>query len=111
MNRLFRGPFGLKMGSSILIRRGGTGANAPERPQEAIPRDWHVGILVPRVFGKSWIFYKIQGPQIPTCRSRNIASRALSGVFASVRPRRVSIDEPMCSPFAPQTRLFINRDV
>ena len=45
MNRHFRGANELKIGSSILTRRGGTDANAPERPQEAIPRDWHVGIL------------------------------------------------------------------
>ena len=45
MNSLFRGANELKIGSDILTRRGGTDANAPESPQEAIPRDWHVGIL------------------------------------------------------------------
>ena len=48
MNSLFRGANELKIGSSILTRRGGTDANAPESPQEAIPRDWHVGILGPQ---------------------------------------------------------------
>ena len=33
MNRLFREPFGLKMDSSILTRRGGTDGNAPESPE------------------------------------------------------------------------------
>ena len=42
------GPYELKNGSSILTRRGGTDANAPESPQEAIPRDWHVCILGPQ---------------------------------------------------------------
>ena len=42
------GPTELEIGSSILTRRGGTDANAPESPQEAIPRDWHVGILGPQ---------------------------------------------------------------
>ena len=54
MNSLIRGANELKIGSSILPRRGGTDANAPESPQEAIPRDWHVGILALRNFGKSW---------------------------------------------------------
>ena len=48
MNSLFREANELKMGSSILTRREGTDANAPERPREAIPRDWHVGILDPQ---------------------------------------------------------------
>ena len=45
MNSLFRGASELKIDSSILTRRGGTDANAPESPQEAIPRDRHVGIF------------------------------------------------------------------
>ena len=45
MNSLFRGANELKMGSSILTRD----ANAPESPQEAIPRDWHVGISAPQL--------------------------------------------------------------
>ena len=48
MNSLFRGANALKVGSSILTRRGGTDANAPESPREAIWRDWHVGILGPQ---------------------------------------------------------------
>ena len=39
------GRYELKIGSSILTRRGGTDAIAPESPQKAILRDWHVGIL------------------------------------------------------------------
>ena len=50
MNRAVRGPNGLKIGSSILTRRGGTDANAPESPLEAILRDWHVGISGPQKF-------------------------------------------------------------
>ena len=48
MNRLFREANELKIGSSILTRRGGTDANAPESPRKAILRDWHVGILGPQ---------------------------------------------------------------
>ena len=40
-------PIGLKIKSSILTRRGGTDANAPERLRTAILRDWHVGIVGP----------------------------------------------------------------
>ena len=58
----------------------------------------------------SRIFQKME-PKIPTCRSRGIASWRLSGAFASVPPRRVSIDEPIFSSFAPRNILFINRDV
>ena len=43
------GRYELKIGSSILTRRGGTDANAPESTQKAILRDWHVGILAPRI--------------------------------------------------------------
>ena len=53
MNRVVRGSNELKIGSSILTRRGGTDANAPERPREAILRDRHVGILGPRILGNS----------------------------------------------------------
>ena len=49
MNGVADARYELKIGSSILTRRGGTDANAPESPQEAIPRDWHVGILGPQV--------------------------------------------------------------
>ena len=45
---------------------------------------------------------------MPTCQSRNIAFRGLSGAFASVPPRRVSIDEPIFSSFGPRATLFIN---
>ena len=57
MNSLFRGPNELKIGSSILTRRGGTDANAPESPRKAILRDWHVGILAP--------------PKLETCPRNN----------------------------------------
>ena len=52
--------FGLKFKSSILTRRGGTDANAPERLRTAILRDWHVGILIWH-FGYSSVgkFWKI----------------------------------------------------
>ena len=49
MNRVVRGPNELKNCSSILTRRGGTDANAPESPRKAILRDWHVGILAPLI--------------------------------------------------------------
>ena len=49
MNRVVRGPNELKIGSSILTRRGGTDANAPESTRKAILRDWHVGILAPQM--------------------------------------------------------------
>ena len=49
MNRAFHGPNELKIGSSILARRGGTDAHAPESPRKAFLRDRHVGILAPRV--------------------------------------------------------------
>ena len=42
------GLYELKICSSILTRRGGTDANAPESPRKAILRDWHVGILAPQ---------------------------------------------------------------
>ena len=50
MNRPFRGANELKIGSSILTRRGGTDANAPESPREAVLRDRHVGILGPLIW-------------------------------------------------------------
>ncbi len=40
-------PKELKVGSSILTRRGGTDANAPESTRKAILHDWHVGIVAP----------------------------------------------------------------
>ncbi len=40
-------PFGLKQQSSMLTRRGGTDADAHQRLQTAILRDWHVGIPPP----------------------------------------------------------------
>ena len=49
MNSLFREANELNIGSSILTRRGGTDANAPERPRKAILRDLHVGMLGPRI--------------------------------------------------------------
>ena len=52
-------------------------------------------------------FSKLWGAKKPTCQSRRIAFRVLSGAFASVPPRRVSIDEPIFSSFAPRGRLFI----
>ena len=51
MNSLSRRANELNIGSSILTRRGGTDANAPESPRKAILRDWHVGILGPHFFG------------------------------------------------------------
>ena len=51
MNGVVRGPNELKIGSSILTRRGGTDANAPESRQKAILRDWHIGILAPKFLG------------------------------------------------------------
>ena len=53
MNRVICGPNELNIGSSILTRRGGTDANAPERPREAILRDRHVGMLTPVFIGNS----------------------------------------------------------
>ena len=50
MIRVAVAPFGLKSKSYILTRRGGKDANAPERPQKAILRDWHVGSLGPTIF-------------------------------------------------------------
>ena len=44
----------LSIGSSILTRRGGTDANAPESPRKAILQDWHVGILAPFLLGIFW---------------------------------------------------------
>ena len=58
MNRLFRGANELKMCSSILTRRGGTDANTPESSRKAILRDWHVGILPPRLLEKIWKYPK-----------------------------------------------------
>ena len=49
MNRVVCGPHELNIGSSILTRRGGTDANAPESPRKAILRDWHLGILTPQI--------------------------------------------------------------
>ena len=49
LNSLIRGANELKIGSSILTRRGGTDANAPESPRKAILQDWHVGILGPKI--------------------------------------------------------------
>jgi len=51
MNRVADGPDELKIGSSILTRRGGTDANAPKSLRKAILCDWHVGILGPRSLG------------------------------------------------------------
>ena len=45
MNSLICGANELEIGSPILSGRGRTDANAPESPQEGIPRDWHVGML------------------------------------------------------------------
>ena len=42
MIRVTDGLYELKIGSSILTRRGGTDANAPESPRKAILRDWHL---------------------------------------------------------------------
>ena len=43
------GPYELKIGLSILTRRGGTDANAPESPRKAILRDGQVGTLGPQI--------------------------------------------------------------
>ena len=53
MIRVADGPYELKIGSSILTRRGGTDANAPESPRKAILRDWHDGILAPQSSDKN----------------------------------------------------------
>ena len=58
MNRLFRGANEPNMGSSILTRRAGTDANAPERPREALLRDRHVGILGPRILENPWKMFQ-----------------------------------------------------
>ena len=52
MNRVAVGLYELNIGSSILTRRGGLDANAPEILRVAIPRDWHVGMLGPRFLEK-----------------------------------------------------------
>ena len=49
MIRVDVAPFGLKIGSSILTRRGGTDANTPESLRTAILRVGHVGILAPLI--------------------------------------------------------------
>ena len=48
MSRVADGRYELKIGLSILTRRGGTDANALERPRNTILRDWHVRILAPQ---------------------------------------------------------------
>ena len=45
MNGVADGRYELKIGSSMLTRRGGTDANAPESHRKGILRDWHVGIV------------------------------------------------------------------
>ena len=52
MNRLFHGPFGLKIGLSILTRRGGIDANASESLPKARWQDLHVGILAAQLLEK-----------------------------------------------------------
>ena len=51
--------------------------------------------FVELVLGRFPELSQIRGPNLPTCQSRNIAFQGLSGAFASVPPRRVSIDEPI----------------
>ena len=43
------GLYELKIKSSILARRGGTDANAPDSRRIAILRNWHVGMLSPNI--------------------------------------------------------------
>ena len=45
---------------------------------------------------------------MPPCQSRRIAVRSLLGAFASVPPRRVSIDEPVFSSYSPSATLIMN---
>ena len=45
MIRVTDGLYELKIGSSILTRRGGTDANTSENTRKSILQDWHVGIL------------------------------------------------------------------
>ena len=47
MNGVGDGRYELEFGSSILTRRGGTDANAPESPRKARWRDRHDGIFGP----------------------------------------------------------------
>ena len=49
MNTIADGRYELKIGSSILTRRGGTDANGPQSTRKAILRDWHVGSLGPQI--------------------------------------------------------------
>ena len=59
-------------------------------------------------FGTFPGFSKNRGPTMPTCQSRNIASWGLSGAFASVPPRRVSIDDFIFSSYSPTATLIMN---
>ena len=59
MIRVAVGLYELKIGSSILTRRGGTDANAPERSRKAIPRDGHVGTPAPQFSEISGKYTKI----------------------------------------------------
>ena len=52
--------------------------------------------------------YPTNGGNMPTCQSRRIAVRSLSGAFAYVLPRRASIDEPIFSPNGSSATLIMN---
>ena len=112
MNGVADGRHELKIGSSILARRSGTDANVSESPRKAILQDWHVGILAPHFLDFFLEFVKkIQkkwAPAIPTCQSRRIAVRSLSGAFASVPPRRVSMDDLIFNSYSPTATLIMN---
>ena len=62
-----------------------------------------------------WLFrgrfsrnFKKWAPKMPTCQSRRIAVRSLAGAFASVPPRRVSIDDLIFSPDGATATLIMN---
>ena len=48
---------------------------------------------------------------MPTCQSRDIDFRGLSGAFASVPPRRVSVGEPMFSSYRLMAIPIINQTI
>ena len=80
MIRVVVAPFGLKIKSPILTRRGGKDANAPERHRAAILRDWNVGILGPVFFfdgGGVWKKLSISDRE----RSDFLCSESIQRVF------------------------------
>ena len=55
-------------------------------------------------------FVRIWGSKMPTCQSFRIAVWSLSGAFASVPPRRVSMDDLVFSSYSPMATPIIDRD-